>query len=929
MIRRILFGFLTLGILFFIITISFHNADHYEISSYIAGITLNNSLLGDTPVQTPSGLVPIAELRTGAEIMTYNDSAGQWQYERVSEVYNRYSTFSIITIRFENGFTIRSTGSHVFRVTSGVALSSRTVVTAPSEAEGASLEGRWVAAREIERGDTLLTRGGGLRVHRVETATVETPVFNVTVEASHTLSLGEDNILTGDAAFSAPAPAEPTTRGGCFPAGTYVYTGSGLEEIQNLERGDLVYGWDRFSGLWEVQPVAQRQSHLYSGDIVAIETEYGTVTATGNHPFWVSEGEDLEDRPASQEVPLAEQGLLDRGRWVAARELQVGDRVPTRNGSFETVTSLSSYNDTIRVYNITVEEVHTYAVGEIGYTVHNKGSAEEAPSTMEDSESRSMPSEESAEPMLREDAPTGSSESGGAMRQQSASGLRAGYADDNQNYNNFLNFLEEYSHVPHIPINVSERIILEAQDINGESLPNAEVHITAEERTLAKGKTYANGYFYFFPSEHDDDIYRYLAEVTYNNRTITRTIDRQGSRAVPIVFDLEREDFQSVPVDILFILDTTGSMGEEIARLRQTIRIIYMNLASMANRPDIRFGMVLYKDRGDEYVTRTVGLTGDLDEFQAELDTVTASGGGDGPEDLQSALEAGIEQVQWRDNAVKLGFVITDAQAHLDYGQEYTYAAAAHNARLEGIKLFTVGTGGLPTPGEYLLRQISQYTGAKYIFLTYGEQGESEGGAPGSVSHHTGTDFETGRLESIIIRFAKEEIQHLTDTPLDSEGPYFSADPVEYENREETLGQLFTQAVSQLIDYSAFRIEENTPLAVLNIHSNNAALADEAEYLTERLTLTIYQSDGFSNQFRLIERANMEDILQEQELQLSGAVDPETVITVGSLLGAELLVSGTLFETSENYELFLRLLRVETGEVLSITRAVINQELLP
>jgi len=95
-----------------------------------------------------------------------------------------------------------------------------------------------------------------------------------------------------------------------------------------------------------------------------------------------------------------------------------------------------------------------------------------------------------------------------------------------------------------------------------------------------------------------------------------------------------------------------------------------------------------------------------------------------------------------------LAFIITDAPAHLDYGQQYTYAVAARQARRKAVKFFSIGTGGLDIDGEYILRQIAQFTG--------GKKGESEGGHIGSVSHHTASNFQSAKLETIIIRFAKK-----------------------------------------------------------------------------------------------------------------------------------------------------------------------------
>ncbi len=318
-----------------------------------------------------------------------------------------------------------------------------------------------------------------------------------------------------------------------------------------------------------------------------------------------------------------------------------------------------------------------------------------------------------------------------ARSRADTSGLKAGYADDNRQFNYYLQFLREYAaQVQHVPIAVEERILLRARDERGKPLGNAEVRVYGGAGgELARGLTYPDGSFLFFPIEHGEEN-RYRARVSFGQAAREVWFERDGRREVALDFALSRPAAQSVPLDILFILDTTGSMGEEIQRLRTTIELINLNLSSLSSRPAVRFGLVLYRDRGDEYVTQTVPFTADLDSFQASLNRLEAFGGGDDPEDLQAALEAAM-RLSWNRGGVRLAFVITDAAPHLDYGQSYTYADAARDARAKGIKIFGVGTGGLDLAGEYVLRQVAQYTAAKYIFLTYGEEGESEGGRPG------------------------------------------------------------------------------------------------------------------------------------------------------------------------------------------------------
>lgn len=221
-----------------------------------------------------------------------------------------------------------------------------------------------------------------------------------------------------------------------------------------------------------------------------------------------------------------------------------------------------------------------------------------------------------------------------------------------------------------------------------------------------------------------------------------------------------------------------------------------------------------------------------------------------------------------------------------------------------------------------MLRQLAQYTSAKYIFLSYGETGKSAGGAPGSVSHHTGANYQTDKLEAVIIRFAREEISYLTDTPLEQASPYFDAVMISTENNDQTLSKLFSQATGELLDYSTYRIGKDTTVAILPIDTSAEDVKATAEYFTERLV----PAGSASTRFRLVERTDLQKIIDEQKLELSGLTDTEQAAKLGELLNVDVLVTGTLYE-KDDYELFLKMLRVSTAEVLSVTRAIIDRKL--
>jgi len=503
-----------------------------------------------------------------------------------------------------------------------------------------------------------------------------------------------------------------------------------------------------------------------------------------------------------------------------------------------------------------------------------------------------------------------------APKRQS-SGLKAGFSDDNRQFNYFLQFLGKYrDQVSSCPIAVQERIILNARDSRGRTLPDAEVTVTAGEKALASGKTYADGSFLFFPSEYDSGLTRYRFDIRYGSARKSIEADRRGRREIQAALDIQKPDPQAVPIDLLFILDTTGSMSEEIERLKQTIDLINLNLVSLGSKPAVRFGIVLYRDQSDVYVTRTVPFTGRIELFREALGTVQADGGGDGPEDLQSALAEGVLHMDWTPDGIRLAFVITDAPPHLDYGQTYTYADAAHDAKRKGIKVFGIGAGGLDLAGEMALRQIAQYTSARYIFLTYGERGESEGGKTGSVSHHTGDNYETGKLEAVVLRIAKEELGQYSDAPPEETEDYFAAGRAEDESREETLKKLFDMAVAQLIDFSTLRIRDATPACLIPLSCEAGPAKQDAEYFSEQLLLSLTRNPTF----RMVERKNLQQIVDELKLGMTGLFDDENAVRAGRLTGADLLVSGSLICKPEGFEIFLKLLRTETAEILSVTK---------
>jgi hypothetical protein len=158
----------------------------------------------------------------------------------------------------------------------------------------------------------------------------------------------------------------------CFPPDTLVGTESGLRPMSQVGAGDRVWGYDFLNGVWRLCRVECRHDANYDGPLVTLYADVGMVTATAFHPFWVIQGDDLASRPTPRHVgPDEDQGGSLAGRWVNSHDLREGDVILLRDRGPVTVRRVIQRHERTPVCNLTVEELHTFAVGEMQALVHN------------------------------------------------------------------------------------------------------------------------------------------------------------------------------------------------------------------------------------------------------------------------------------------------------------------------------------------------------------------------------------------------------------------------------------------------------------------------------------------------------------------------------------------------------------------------------
>ena len=151
-------------------------------------------------------------------------------------------------------------------------------------------------------------------------------------------------------------------------------------------------------------------------------------------------------------------------------------------------------------------------------------------------------------------------------------------------------------------------------------------------------------------------------------------------------------------IDVVFVLDTTGSMTGLIDAAKEKIWSIASSMASAQPTPLIRIGLVGYRDRGDAYVTRVVDLSNDIDTTYATLMQFTAAGGGDTPESVNQALYDAVHRISWSadPNAYKVIFLVGDAPPHMDYQDDVKYPQTIAAAAAGGITVNTIQCGTDP-----------------------------------------------------------------------------------------------------------------------------------------------------------------------------------------------------------------------------------------
>ena len=177
---------------------------------------------------------------------------------------------------------------------------------------------------------------------------------------------------------------------------------------------------------------------------------------------------------------------------------------------------------------------------------------------------------------------------------------------------------------------------------------------------------------------------------------------------------------QSKPrIEVCFVLDTTGSMGGLIEGAKQKIWSIANEMISAQPTPELKLGLIGYRDRGDEYVVKSFSLTDDIDAIYGHLREFQAGGGGDAPESVNEALAEAIHKMPWSsDNRVlKIIFLVGDAPPHMDHPNGPKYPDLCREAAKKDLIINTIQCGEMAET-KPIWQEIAKLSEGSYIGIS-------------------------------------------------------------------------------------------------------------------------------------------------------------------------------------------------------------------
>lgn len=203
-------------------------------------------------------------------------------------------------------------------------------------------------------------------------------------------------------------------------------------------------------------------------------------------------------------------------------------------------------------------------------------------------------------------------------------------------------------------------------------------------------------------------------------------------------------------LDIAFVVDATGSMGDEINYLKMDLDSVISLIADENKNINLRMASVFYRDKGDEYMTKEAPFSTNCQLVKNFIKSNEAGGGGDYPEGADEALMVALNKLNWSTSArARILFWLLDAPPHQAEENLQKLAEVTRLAAKMGIKIVPVGCSGIDKSTEFLCRSIALATNGTYTFLT------NHSGVGGSHIEPSTDGYKVESFREILVRVAR------------------------------------------------------------------------------------------------------------------------------------------------------------------------------
>lgn len=222
----------------------------------------------------------------------------------------------------------------------------------------------------------------------------------------------------------------------------------------------------------------------------------------------------------------------------------------------------------------------------------------------------------------------------------------------------------------------------------------------------------------------------------------------------PFLLNLADAPAEPNNLDLMFVIDTTGSMDDELSYLQAELGDVITRVGQELGGLDLRIAMSFYKDTGEVYVVESYPFTTNLDTALGQLAAHGSGGGGDFPEAVTEALDDAVFYHEWSSSArARMMFLVLDAPPHDTPANRTSMSQSVREAAEQGIRIVPLAASGVDKPTEFLLRDFDIATGGTYTFLT------SHSGIGGEHLEPTVGEYQVELLNDLLVRLIVESME--------------------------------------------------------------------------------------------------------------------------------------------------------------------------